>query len=65
LIPDYLIGDNVNFAHIFKVKGGWQVIISASPCLRGGDSVVAEVTFTSKVDAKRYAKSTGAKAWNF
>ena len=64
MIPDYLIGDNMNFAHIFKVKGGWQVIISASPCLRGGDTI-AEVTFNSKVDAKRFAKSTGAKAWNF
>ena len=54
----------MNFAYIFKVKGGWQVIISASPCLRGGDTI-AEVTFSSKVDAKRFAKSTGAKAWNF
>lgn len=55
----------MNFAYIFKVKGGWQVIISASPCLRGGDSVVAEVVLATKRDAKRFAKSTGAKAWNF
>ena len=55
----------MNFVHIFKVKGGWQVLITNSPCLRGGDSVVAEVVLATKRDAKRFAKSTGAKPWNF
>ena len=57
--------DNMNFVHIFKVKGGWQVLITNSPCLRGGDSVVAEVVLATKRDAKRFAKSTGATPWNF
>jgi hypothetical protein len=55
----------MNFAHIFKVKNGWQVVISSSPDLRGSESVIAEVVLASKSEAKRFAKSTGAKAWNF
>jgi hypothetical protein len=41
----------MNFAHIFKVKNGWQVVIGSSPDLRGSENVIAEVVLTSKAEA--------------
>ena len=51
-------------AHITKVKGGWKMSIvnGVQPILQ---NIIAEAVFVKKVDAKNFAKSQNAKAWNY
>lgn len=51
-------------AHITKVKNGWKMSIvnGVKPIL---ENIIAEVVFAKKVDAKKFAKSQNAKAWNY
>jgi hypothetical protein len=52
-------------AHIFKAKGGkWRLVISRSASITS-DQVISDQLFDGKVDAKRAAKSLGAKAHNY
>lgn len=51
-------------AHITKVKNGWKMSIvnGVKPIL---ENIITEAVFTKKVDAKNFAKSQNAKAWNY
>lgn len=51
-------------AHITKVKNGWKMSIvnGVQPLLQ---NIITEVIFAKKVDAKKFAKSQNAKAWNY
>ena len=54
-------------AHIFKAKGGiWTLILSKSPYGEiNGDNVISQTPYANKIEAKKAAKSIGAKPWNY
>ena len=51
-------------AHLTKTRDGWKIAIvrGVKPLL---ENIITEMTFTQKRDAKQFAKSVGAKAWNY
>jgi hypothetical protein len=54
-------------AHIFKAKGGiWTLILSKSPHGEiNGDNVISQIPYENKIEAKKAAKTVGAKPWNY
>lgn len=48
------------FAHLFKTRQGFTLILSSGP-----EPVGTELVFADKKAAKAHAKSVGAKPWNF
>lgn len=51
-------------AHLTKIQKGWKIAIvnGVKPTL---ENIVVEYTFHQKRDAKQFAKSVGAKPWNY
>jgi hypothetical protein len=51
-------------AHLTKTRDGWKIAIvrGVKPLL---ENIITEMTFAQKRDAKRFAQSVGAKAWNY
>jgi hypothetical protein len=51
-------------AHLTKTRDGWKIAIvnGVKPLL---ENIITEATFRQKRDAKQFAKSVGAKAWNY
>jgi hypothetical protein len=51
-------------AHLTKTRDGWKIAIvnGVKPLL---ENIIAEITYPQKRDAKRFAKSVGAKPWNY
>jgi hypothetical protein len=51
-------------AHLTKTRDGWKLTIvnGIKPLL---ENVITEMTFNQKRDAKQFAKSVGAKPWNY
>ena len=51
-------------AHLTKTRDGWKLAIvnGIKPIL---ENIIAEHTFAQKRDAKQFAKSVGAKPWNY
>lgn len=51
-------------AHITKVRNGWTMTIvnGVKPIL---ENIITQATFAKKIDAKNFAKSQNAKAWNY
>ncbi len=51
-------------AHLTKTRDGWKLTIvnGVKPIL---ENIIAEHTFAQKRAAKAFAKSIGAKAWNY
>ena len=51
------------FAHFFKTRGGFELILTNTPALNTGD--VRVVAVAGKREARAVAKAFNAKCWNF
>lgn len=51
-------------AHLTKIKTGWRLTIvnGVNPIQ---ENVLSQTDFIKKVEAKKFAKSIGAVAWNY
>ena len=51
-------------AHLTKTRNGWKIaiVLGVKPLL---ENVITEMTFARKREAKQFAQSVGAKAWNY
>ena len=57
------INETAAYAHIFKLKTGYQLIITNTPELVGCNQFTT--VYANKQQAKSAAKSINAKAWNY
>ena len=55
------------YAHISKnsTRRGGGFLLTLSPTCDISQGIAQELVFTSKLEAKRYAKSINAIAWNY
>jgi len=51
------------FAHFYKVRGGYELIISRTPALNTG--IISTHDVKGKREARKIAQDLGAKCWNF
>ena len=51
------------FAHFFKTRTGFELILSSTPALNDGN--VRSVVVANKREARAIAKSFNATCWNF